>query len=189
MATFYLQPNRALELLTTMIPDPIVIERHLKHLPSTISASNTTAATTQAQSNEPEQPKVLTPLERRRAKMLEAQKGPEPEKTPEEAEAERRAKEAEAERERIRAQEEAEKLKEIHGSVSVRDVASYIKDKMLLDPEASRIHVQPEEISIIGLAEGVDKVEKVGSFEVEIRTHVGRDKVEPVRRTVEVVAA
>ena len=87
------------------------------------------------------------------------------------------------------AEEEAEKLKEIHGSVSVRDVASYIKDKMLLDPEASRIHVQPEEISIVGLAEGVEKVEKVGSFEIEIRTHVGRDKVEPVRRTVEVVPA
>ncbi|KAG8164684.1 hypothetical protein KVR01_004959 [Diaporthe batatas] len=182
----HVAPNRALELLTTMIPDPIIIERHLKHLPSNTSPGNTT---TQPQSKEPEQPKVLTPLERRRAKMLEAQKGPQPEKTPEEAEAERRAEEAEAERERIRAEEEAERAKEIYGSVSVRDVASYIKDKMLLDPEASRIHVQPEEISIVGLAEGVDKVEKVGSFQIEIRTHVGRDKVEPVRRTVEVVAA
>jgi ribosomal protein L9 len=169
-----------------MIPETIVFERHLKHLPSIIGAGSTAKP---AQSDEADQPKVLSPLEKRRAKMLEAQKPPEPEKTPEEAEAERRAKEEESERERKHAEEAAEKLKEIHGSVSVRDVATFIKDKMLLDPEASRIHVQPEEIRLLGLGEGVDKVEKVGRFEIEIRTHVGRDRVEPVRRTVEVVPA
>lgn len=183
--TFYLQPNRALELLTTMIPEVIIFERHLKHMTSNIGAGSTPNPT---HGDEPE-PKILSPLERRRAKMLEAQKGPEPEKTPEEIEAERKMKEEEEEKERKRAEEEAEKLKEIHGSVSVRDVASFIKDKMLLDPEASRIHVQPEEIRLIGLEEGVDKVEKVGRFEIEIRTHVGRDRVEPIRKTVEVVAA
>lgn len=160
-----------------MIPEVIVFERHLKHLPSIIGAGN---AAKPAQSDEPEteQAKVLSPLERRRAKMLEAQKPPEPEKTPEALEAERKAKE-----------EEAEKAKEFHGSVSLRDVATYIKDRMLLDPEASRVHVQAEEIKFLGLDEGVDRVEKVGRFEIEIRTHVGRDKVEPIRRSVEIVAA
>lgn len=169
-----------------MIPEVIVFERHLKHLPPIIGAGNTPQP---AQSDEPEPAKVLSPLERRRAKMLEAQKAPEPEKTPEALEAERKAKEEEVERERKRAEEEAEKAKEIHGSVSLRDVATFIKDKMLLDPEASRVHVQAEEIKFLGLDEGVDRVEKVGRFEIEIRTHVGRDKVEPVRRSVEIVAA
>lgn len=169
-----------------MIPEVITFERHLKHLPSIIGAGS---ASKPAASDEPEQGKVLSPLERRRAKMLEAQKPPEPEKTPEALEAERKAKEEEAEREQKRAEEEAEKLKEIHGSVSLRDVATFIKDKMLLDPEASRVHVQPEEIRFLGLAEGADKVEKVGRFDIEIRTHVGKDKVEPVRKSVEVVAA
>lgn len=119
--------------------------------------------------------------------MLEAQKAPEPTKPPEELEAERKAAEEAAEKERRRAEEEAEKRKEIHGSVSLRDVADFIKDKMLLDPEASRIHVQAEDIRFLGLPEGADKVEKVGTFEIEIRTHVGKDKVEPVRRVVYVV--
>lgn len=168
-----------------MIPEVIAFERFLKHLPPIVSAGSTPKP---APSDEQEETKVLSPLERRRAKMLEAQKPPEPEKTPEAAEAERKAKEEELERERKRAEEEAEKFKEIHGSVSLRDVATFIKDKMLLDPEASRVHVQPEEIRFLGLAEGVDKVEKVGRFDIEIRTHVGRDKVEPVRKSVEVVA-
>lgn len=169
-----------------MIPETITFERHLKHLAPIVGAGNTSKP---APSEESEQSKSLSPLERRRAKMLEAQKPPEPEKSPEVAEAERKAREEELERERQRAEEEAERFREIHGSVSVRDVATFIKDKMLLDPEASRIHVQPEEIRFLGLAEGVDKVEKVGRFDIEIRTHVGRDRVEPVRKSVEVVAA
>lgn len=169
-----------------MIPEVIIFERHLKHLPPIVGAGTTPKP---AQGEEAEPAKVLSPLERRRAKMLEAQKAPEPEKSPEALEAERKAKEEEAERERKRAEEEAEKAKEIHGSVSLRDVATFIKDKMLLDPEASRVHVQAEEIKFLGLDEGVDRVEKVGRFEIEIRTHVGRDKVEPVRRSVEIVAA
>jgi ribosomal protein L9 len=186
MTTFYLQPNRALELLTAMIPETIIFERRLKHIPSSIGIGSKAKP---APSDEAEQNKLLTPLERRRARMLEAQKALEPEKTPEEAEAERKMMEEEEERERKRAEKEAEKFKEIYGSVSMRDVATFIKDKMLLDPEASRVHVQPEEITLLGLGEGVDKVEKVGRYEIEIRAHVGRDKVEPVRRTLEVVAA
>lgn len=171
-----------------MIPEVIVFERYLKHLPSNVGVGPS-GAPKPATNDEPEQPKVLTPLERRRAKMLEAQKAPEPEKAPEVLEAERRAKEEEEERERKHAEEEAEKLKEVHGPVSVREVAGFIKEKMLLDMEASRIHVQPEEIKFLGLAEGVDKVDKVGRYDIEIRTHVGRDRVEPVRKLVEIVAA
>ncbi|KUI60452.1 hypothetical protein VP1G_07641 [Cytospora mali] len=178
----HVAPNRALELLTTMVPATIVFERLLKHAPSTITANNSPA-----QSAAEEEPvKVLSPLERRRAKMLEPEQ---PEKTPEELEAERKAHEEELERERKRAEEEAEKLKEIHGSVTARDIAAFIQEKLLLDPEASRIHVQAEEIKFLGHAAGVDKVEKIGKFEIEIRTHVGKDRVEPLRKTVEIAAA
>lgn len=178
------QPNRALELLTTMIPETIIFERRLKHLPSIGDGSSPKSAPT----NESEQPKVLSPLERRRAKMLEAQKPAEPEKSPEALEAERKAEEEELERERKRLEAEAERLKEIHGSVSVRDIATFVKEKMLLDLEASRIHVQPEEIKFLGLAEGVDKVEKLGKFDIEIRTYVGKARVDPIRKSIEVVA-
>ncbi|CAN8099033.1 unnamed protein product [Discula destructiva] len=93
----------------------------------------------------------------------------------------------EVERERKQMEKDAEELLKIHGSVSLGNIASYLKEKMLLDPEASRIQVQPEEIRFVGLEQGVDQVKKVGSFEVEIRTHVGKSPVEPVRRRVEVV--
>ncbi|KAI3397481.1 hypothetical protein diail_10693 [Diaporthe ilicicola] len=181
----HISPNRALELLTTLIPETIVFERRLKHMAPISDGSGPKPAP----ANEPEHPKVLSPLERRRAKMLEAQKPAEPEKTPEEMEAERKAEEEEKEKERMRLEAEAEKLKEIHGSVSVRDIASFVKEEMLLDLEASRIHVQPEDIKFLGLAEGVDKVEKVGKFDIEIRTHVGKARVEPVRKSIEVIAA
>ena len=176
------QPNRALELLTTMVPDVMVFERLLKHTPSTTTANKSPAGS----APEAEAPKVLSPMERRRAKMLEPV---EPEKTPEELEAEQKAAEEGLERDRKRAEEEAERLKEIHGSVSARDIAGFIREKLLLDPEAARIHVQPEEIQFLGRAEGADKVEKIGRFEIEIRTHVGKDRVEPLRKTIEVAAA
>lgn len=159
-----------------MVPATIVFERLLKHTPST-NTSPTENAT------EVEAPKALSPLERRRAKMLE------PAKTPEELEAERIANEEEQERERKRAVEDAEKIKEIQGSVTVRDIASFIQEKLMLDPEAARIHVKPEDIKFLGQSAGVGKLEKIGQFEIEIRTHVGKDRVEPLRKTIEVVSA
>lgn len=175
------QPNRALELLTTMIPDTIVFERLLKHAPSP-NASSSQAEAAAAEEAE----KALSPLERRRAKLLEAAA---PEKTPEEVEAEQKIRAEDLDRERRHREEEAEKSKEIHGSVTARDIASFIKEKLLLDPEAARIHVRPEEIRFLGPAQGVDKIEKVGRFDIEIRTHVGKDRVEPLRKTIEIAAA
>ncbi|ROW11455.1 hypothetical protein VMCG_01514 [Cytospora schulzeri] len=175
----HVAPNRALEFLTNMVPATIVFERLLKHAPS----ANTSPADS---APEAEETKVLSPLERRRAKMLEPEKSA---KTPEELEAERIANDGELQRERKRADEEAEKLKEIHGSVTARDIATFIQEKLVLDPEAARIHVKPEDIKFIGYAAGVDKMEKIGKFEIEIRTHVGKDRVEPLRKTVEIAAA
>lgn len=166
-----------------MIPDTVVFERLLKHAPNASPAESAPEAEAEAEASST---KVLSPLERRRAKMLEPAQ---PDKTPEELEAERKAAEEEAERERRRAAEEAERMKEIHGSVTLRDIAAFIKEKMLLDPEAARIHVRPEDIKFLGQSLGVDKVEKIGRFEIEIRTHVGKGRVEPLRKTIEVAAA
>lgn len=93
----------------------------------------------------------------------------------------------EVEKERKQLEKDAEELLKIHGSVTLANVASYLLEKMLLDPEASRIRVQADEIKFVGLEDGVDQVKKIGSFEVEIRTHVSKMPVDPVRRRVEVV--
>lgn len=162
-----------------MVPATLVFERLLKHTPSTDT-------TNKAAAPEEETLKILSPMERRRAKMLEPE---EPAKTPEELEAERIAEEEELARERKRADEEAEKMKEIHGSVTVRDIANLIQEKLVLDPEAARIHVKPEDIKFLGHSAGMDKIEKIGKFEIEIRTHVGKDRVEPLRKTIEVASA
>ncbi|KAF3764877.1 hypothetical protein M406DRAFT_259016 [Cryphonectria parasitica EP155] len=132
------QPNRALELMQTLIDETLIFERRLVHPPP--AAGKTTAS--------PE-PSSASALEQK--------------------------------------EKEAEERRKIHGSVSLQHIASVVKEKMMLDPEAVRIHVQPEDIQFIGLGAGVDKVEKIGSFEVEIRAHVGKARVEPIRRTITVV--
>lgn len=94
----------------------------------------------------------------------------------------------ELEKERIQKEKEAEELLKIHGSVTLQQIASHIKDRLLVDPEASRIYIQPEDIKFIGLGDGVEKVEKIGSFVVEIHPFAGKAKVESIRRTIAVVA-
>lgn len=168
-----------------MVPDVIVFERLLKHDPATIAAATKSPAQPEPVSEE-EVLKSLSPLERRRAKMLQAA---EPQKTPEELEAERKSSAEALERERKAAEEGAERVKEIHGSVSARDIAGFISEKLLLDPEAARIQVQPGDIRFVGHATGLEKIEKIGRFDIEIRTHAGKDRVEPFRKTVEVKAA
>lgn len=103
------------------------------------------------------------------------------------AESEEKKAREELEKEREQREKEAEELLRIHGSVSLQHIASAMKEIMLLDPEASRIHVQAEDIKFVGLEEGVDKVEKIGTFEVEIRAHAGKSKVQPIRKKIEVV--
>lgn len=112
------------------------------------------------------------------ARAAEAEAARAAETTPEERERERQQREREAE-ERLR----------FHGSVSLRDVAAALKERMLLDPEASRIHIRSEDLAFVGGpgVAGLDKVEKIGTFEVEIRALVGKYKVAPIRRKIEVV--
>lgn len=141
---------------------------------------------------------VLTPLQAHRARLqAEAEKAVKEkqaaaEKAAAEAarlEEEKRAAEEAEQRERQRRQEEkeAEELLKIHGSVTLQNIATALKDRMLLDQEASRIHVQPDMITFLGLAAGADRIEKIGTYEVEIRAQVGKTKVPPIQRTIKVI--
>lgn len=200
-----------------MVPEIIIFERHPVHIQvknkeSDSQTSESQKAEVKATSQpepekalEPKKPQeILSPLQQRRQQMrAEAEKA---HARPEQAAAEVAADKEkdkpatspldtapeektadELEKERKQMEKDAEELLKIHGSVSLRDIATYMKETMLLDPEASRIHVQPEEIKFVGLEEGVDQVKKIGIFEIEIRTHVGKAKVEPIRRRIEVV--
>lgn len=141
---------------------------------------------------------ALTPLQAHRARLqAEAEKAVKEkqaaaEKAAAEAarlEEEKRAAEEAEQRERQRRQEEkeAEELLKIHGSVTLQNIATALKDRMLLDQEASRIHVQPDMITFLGLAAGADRIEKIGTYEVEIRAQVGKTKVPPIQRTIKVI--
>lgn len=151
---------------------------------------------------EPEKPApVLTPLQVHRAKLqaeadkalrekeeakraaaLEEEKGA---AAPEEKTAAETAEQLE--KERLQREKEAEELLKIYGSVTQQNIATAIKDRMVLDLEASRIHVQPEMVTFLGLEAGVDRVEKIGTFEIEVQAHVGKTKIPPVRLTIKVV--
>lgn len=197
-----------------MIPETLIFERHPVHIQAKTKKSEPQTpeskkaeveATPPPEPKEPKKPKeILSPLQQRRQQMIaEAEKA---RNRPQEAAAEVAADkekdkpatspldtapetktEDELEKERKQMEKDAEELLKIHGSVSLQNIASYLKEKMLLDPEASRIHVQPEDIRFIGLEEGVDQVKKIGTFEIEVRTHVGKAEVQAIRRRIEVV--
>lgn len=63
---------------------------------------------------------------------------------------------------------------------------------MLLDPEAARIQIDAEDVTFVERAlerenkDGVTKVEKLGTYEVMIQPHVGKTKLNPIWRTIEV---
>lgn len=154
-----------------------------------------------AEEKDQEPKKPLTPMQAHRARLqAEADKAAAEKQAEKQAAAAVRAAAAEAardaettpeerERERQQQEREAEERLRFHGSVSLRDVATALKERMLLDPEASRIHIRPEDLAFVGgpgMA-GLDKVEKIGTFEVEIRALVGKYKVAPIRRKIEVV--
>lgn len=75
----------------------------------------------------------------------------------------------------------------IHGSVTLRHIAVEIKNRMVLDPEAAKIHVEPHDIKFVDLEDGVDNVKHIGKWEIEIIAHSGRNRVPPVRKYIEVV--
>lgn len=206
------QPNRALELMQSLIDQSIIFERRLVHTPAPGEAAPSATSPAAAQAPpppaieaepepkpvaNPEAKKALSPLEIRRAKLrgqTEEGKREAEQAAREAAEAEERRAAAAAkaaaqeELERQRLLKEAEEKLKIHGSVTLQNIANLLKEKMLLDAEASRISIQPEDIKFIGLADGVDKIEKIGSFEVEINAHVGKSKIEPIRRKIEIVS-
>lgn len=87
-------------------------------------------------------------------------------------------------------QKQQANLSKIHGSVSTFNIAQKIRELMLLDPEAARIQIGAEDITFVhdgAEINNITKVEKIGSYDVRITPHVGKTKMKPVRRTIEVV--
>lgn len=74
--------------------------------------------------------------------------------------------------------------KAIFGSVAAGDVVALIREALLVDSNGSRVALEADAISILGLEAGEDRIKRLGVYEVEIVTGKG---LEPVRRTVEVV--
>lgn len=62
---------------------------------------------------------------------------------------------------------------------------------MLLDPEAARIQIGAEDVAFIDHGDEAEepqsKVEKIGVYEVKITPRVGKTKLDPVWRTIEVM--
>lgn len=179
--------------MSTIVPNTLTFERYPQNeVAAAEAAASKTEAALNAEARVQEDQEILSPMAVWRAKMLaDAEKkrkeAEDASKTSEELEAERLAAEREAEEKRLAAEREAEEKLKIFGSVSLRDIASAIRETMLLDPEAARISVVPENIKFIDLAEGTDKVEKLGFFNVEIAATVGKLKVPPVLKQIEVV--
>ena len=75
--------------------------------------------------------------------------------------------------------------KEIFGSVSSNDVAQTIKNLLAVDPRASRIPIQADDISFdTDQAEEGRRVKQLGTFDISIRVDD-----QAVKRTVRVMAA
>ncbi|KAK6066475.1 hypothetical protein SCUP515_10661 [Seiridium cupressi] len=72
----------------------------------------------------------------------------------------------------------------IFGSVSTLDVIVRIREALLADQNGSRVALEAEAVSIIGLEAGEDRIKRLGVYEVEFITGKG---LEPVRRSIEVV--
>lgn len=73
----------------------------------------------------------------------------------------------------------------IFGSVSPVDILSTIKARLVEDTEGRRLVLEPENIRILGLGEGADRIKALGRWEIEIS--VGGVRLEPVRKVVEVL--
>ncbi|KAH8650156.1 hypothetical protein BX600DRAFT_474198 [Xylariales sp. PMI_506] len=73
----------------------------------------------------------------------------------------------------------------IFGSVAVSDVLAHVRQALLNDQNGNRVALEAENISILGLESGEDRIKRLGRFEVEIVTGKG---VEGLKRVIEVVA-
>ncbi|KAI3332292.1 hypothetical protein HD806DRAFT_480044 [Xylariaceae sp. AK1471] len=81
----------------------------------------------------------------------------------------------------------------IFGSVSRNDILALIKEKLLADPQGSRVALEAESLELLGLDpehDGENRIKRLGTFEVLIAPGVGANgkEFEPVRRVVQVVA-
>lgn len=75
-------------------------------------------------------------------------------------------------------------LTAIFGSVAVTDVVARIREALLADSNGSRVAIEADAVSILGLEAGEDRIKRLGVYEVEIVTGKGS---EPLRKKVEVV--
>ncbi|KAK4224593.1 hypothetical protein QBC38DRAFT_370717 [Podospora fimiseda] len=74
----------------------------------------------------------------------------------------------------------------IFGSVSVVDVINHIRGLLALDPEGSRIALEPSHIKLKGSDKDVDRIKTLGYFEAHISLSGSKG---PVVKVIEVVAA
>lgn len=75
-------------------------------------------------------------------------------------------------------------LTAIFGSVATTDVVARIREALLADSNGSRVAIEADAVSILGLEAGEDRIKRLGVYEVEIVTGKGS---EPIRKKVEVV--
>lgn len=101
-----------------------------------------------------------------------------------------------AEQQQRAEQQHVDDRRKIHGSVSAAHIAQQLRARLLPDPEAARIQIGPEDVVFVehtgadgyrGTDEPVAKVERIGVYEVKITPRVGRTKLDPVWRTIEVM--
>lgn len=200
------QPGRAMDLLSQFVPPTLRFERRLVHpdAPAKTTPEPAAEAAPAAPAPAPEKPAEAvyrSGLAARRARLLEQQQKEAtvaardtetPAQKEEEEEAEAKAAESKetAEAPLAPEQPDAQEQRKIHGSVTTANIAQQIRELVFLDPEAARIQLRPEDIAFV---QGTDsentKVETTGTFEVKIEAHVGKTKLSPIWRTIEVVPA
>ncbi|KAI1116848.1 hypothetical protein F5Y14DRAFT_405494 [Nemania sp. NC0429] len=80
----------------------------------------------------------------------------------------------------------------IFGSVSRGDILALIREKLLADPQGSRVSLDVDSLELLGLDpehDGENRIKRLGTFEILISAGVGADgkKIEPLSRVVQVV--
>ncbi|EOO02434.1 putative fructose-bisphosphate aldolase protein [Phaeoacremonium minimum UCRPA7] len=158
-------PQRAHELLSTILPETIVFRRKLIHPPSAPAAAPT--------ANTPSAPR--SPLLAAQAAVSAASRPtdlPEPNYEP---------------TEKTEAVDPTAALA-IFGSVSTTDIAAAIKEILVHDTEAARIMLDGRDVRFVGMEDGADRVKMLGRWEVEIIPRGEASGLESVKKVVEVIA-
>jgi hypothetical protein len=74
---------------------------------------------------------------------------------------------------------------EIYGSVSLADVLSSIKSILVNAADGDRVILTADDIRLVGIEDGMDRVKTLGDFKVEIKVK-GQDEV--IETTIQVLA-